>query len=308
MADEKQAGGGFHGVAMAVSIWVIVVASVFYFFRYGVPELASDRGYLDSLYYVILGITGAAYVLYQIVLGYVIYRYRGDRPDAVSSHWHESHKLELTWTLGTAVILVPIVVTGLLYWDRVRAPAPDDAVTVMAVGAQFQWDFQYPGADGEFGAYDPTLYAIDNQIGLDESDPAAGDDWVLTNQLVLPVDRPARILMRSKDVQHAFFLPNFRVKQDLVPGMMTEVWFTPVKVGEYEIACAELCGLGHYRMRAFLSVKDDADYAAWVAENAPAPPAVEAPDPEANPEADPEADPENGADGNPAAAASPAND
>ena len=271
MADEAKARtGGFEGIAMAVAIWAIVLLSSLYFLRYGVPELASDRGYLDNLYYVILGITGAAYVLFQVALGYFIYRYRGDRPGAESSYWHESHKLELTWTIGTAVILIPIVFTGLIYWDRVRGPAPEDAVTVIAVGAQFQWDFHYPGADGEFGRFDPTLYAIDNQVGLDESDAAAGDDWVLTNQLVLPVDRPARILLRSKDVQHAFFLPNFRVKQDLLPGMNTEVWFTPVKSGSYEVACAELCGLGHYRMRAFLEVMEEADYQQWLAENAPA--------------------------------------
>ena len=271
MADEpKGSRGSLQGIAMAVVIWAIVVLSSLFYVRYGVPELASDRGYLDSLYYVILGITGAAYILYQLALGYVIYRYRGDRPGATSSHWHESHKLELIWTIGTAAILIPIVFTGLIYWDRVRGPAPDDAVTVMAVGAQFQWDFHYPGADGEFGRFDPTLYAIDNQIGLDEGDAAAADDWVLTNQLVLPVNRPARILMRSKDVQHALFLPNFRVKQDLVPGMTTEVWFTPVKTGSYEVACAELCGLGHYRMRAFLEVMEEADYRQWLNDNAPA--------------------------------------
>lgn len=271
MADEpKGSRGSLQGIAMAVVIWAIVVLSSLYYVRYGVPELASDRGYLDTLYYVILGITGAAYILYQLALGYVIYRYRGDRPGAESSHWHESHKLELTWTIGTAAILIPIVFTGLIYWDRVKGPAPEDAVTVMAVGAQFQWDFHYPGADGEFGRFDPTLYAIDNQIGLDETDPAAADDWVLTNQLVIPVNRPTRILMRSKDVQHAIFLPNFRVKQDLVPGMTTEVWFTPVKTGSYEVACAELCGLGHYRMRAFLEVMEEADYQQWLSENAPA--------------------------------------
>lgn len=271
MADEPKARtGGLEGIAMAVALWAIVLVSSLYFLRYGVPELASDRGYLDNLYYVILGITGAAYVLFQVALGYVIYRYRGDRPGAESSYWHESHKLELTWTIGTAVILIPIVFTGLIYWDRVRSPAPEDAVTVMAVGAQFQWDFHYPGADGQFGRFDPTLYAIDNQVGLDEADSAAADDWVLTNQLVLPVDRPARILLRSKDVQHAFFLPNFRVKQDLLPGMATEVWFTPIKAGSYEVACAELCGLGHYRMRAFLEVMEEPDYQQWLAENAPA--------------------------------------
>ena len=288
MADEPKASrGSLHGIALAVALWLIVPISVLYFLPYGVPELASDRGYLDTLYHVILGITGVAYVLFQLALGYVIYRYRGDRPGATSSHWHESHRLELSWTLGTAVILIPIVFTGLAYWDRVKAPAPEDAVTVMAVGAQFQWDFQYPGADGEFGRFDPALYAIDNQVGLDEGDPAAADDWVLTNQLVLPLGRPARIVLRSKDVQHAFFLPNFRVKQDLLPGMTTEVWFTPTRAGSYEVACAELCGLGHYRMRAFLEVMEENDYQAWLAANTPAPaeaalsPAEDAPAPAA---------------------------
>ncbi len=273
MADEPKAaggGGGLAGIGYALFLWVMVAASVAWFFRYGVPELASDRAYLDSLYNVILWITGVVFILYQVALGYVIWRFRGNRPDASSSYWHESHRLEMFWTVGTAVILIPIVFVGINYWDRVNAPAPDDAVTVMAVGAQFQWDFHYPGADGRFGRFDPQLYAIDNQVGLDHADPAAADDWVLTNQLVLPVDRPARILLRSKDVQHAFFLPNFRVKRDLVPGMTTEVWFTPIQTGSYEVACAELCGLGHYRMRAFLEVMGEGDYQAWLAENAPA--------------------------------------
>ena len=196
MADDpKAASGGLAGIAFALFLWVMVAASVAYFFRYGVPELASDRAYLDSLYNIILAITGVAFVLYQVALGWVVWRYR-DRPGAVASNWHESHRLEMFWTLGTAVILVPIVLTGLVYWERVNEPAPDDAVTVIAVGAQFQWDFHYPGADGEFGRFNPELYAIDNQIGLDGADPAAADDWVLTNQLVLPVDRPARILLR----------------------------------------------------------------------------------------------------------------
>jgi len=134
MADESgstsEGRRGLEGIAMAVVMWGIVAVSVFYFFRYGVPELASDRAYLDTLFYIILGITGAAYILYQSVFGWVIYRYRGDRPNAKASHWHESHRLEMLWTVGTAVILVPIVFAGLRYWDRVKAPAPEDAVTV----------------------------------------------------------------------------------------------------------------------------------------------------------------------------------
>jgi cytochrome c oxidase subunit 2 len=162
------------------------------------------------------------------------------------------------------------VFSGLAIWSDVQAAPPEDAVVVEAVGAQFQWDFRYPGPDGRFGEFRPALYSLDNPLGVDSADPAAADDFSRTNQLVLPVNRVVHIRLRTKDVQHAFFLPNFRVKQDLVAGMETSVTFTPTKAGEYEIACAELCGLGHYRMRAFLTVMNEADYQAWMSEQAAA--------------------------------------
>lgn len=265
-----------HGMAMAISIWAIILISVYFFFKYQVPELASDRSGLDTLYYVILGITGVAYVVVQFVLGLYIWRFR-HREGAQGSYWHDSHKVEVTWTLGTAAVLIPIVFSGLVLWDRVQAAPPDDAFVVEAVGAQFQWDFRYPGADGRFGEFRPELYSLANPLGIDPEDSASADDFFRTNQLVLPVNRPIHIQLRSKDLQHAFFLPNFRVKQDLVPGMATSVTFTPTKVGEYEIACAELCGLGHYRMRAFLSVMSEADFQKWLSEQAAATAAAASP-------------------------------
>ena len=256
-----------HGMALAISIWAIIVVSVAYFFKYGVPELASDRGAQDTLYYVILGVTGVAYVVVQFFLALYIWKFR-HRDDAESSYWHDSHKLEVTWTIGTAVVLVPIVFAGLVLWQDVKAAPPEgtDVLLIEAVGAQFQWDIRYPGPDGEFGEWRPELYSLENYLGLDPDDPAGADDIHMVNQMVLPVDRPVRILLRSKDVQHAFFLPQHRVKQDLMPGMETSVWFTPTKIGDYEIACAELCGLGHYRMRAFLQVRSEADYETWLAD------------------------------------------
>ncbi len=263
--NTEMRSGNNHGLFLALSIWAIVLVSVIFFFKYSVPELASDRGAQDTLYYVILGVTGVLYILVQIVLGYYIYRFRSD-PDAEGSYWHESHKLEMTWTIGTAVILIPIVFAGLRVWGTVKAAAPEDAIVIQAMAAQFQWDFRYPGPDGQFGAIRPELYSLENYMGIDPNDPASAGDFIRTNQLVIPVDRAVRIDLMSKDVQHAFFLPNFRVKQDVLPGMPTQVWFVPTKVGEYEIACAELCGLGHYRMRAFLEVKTQADYDAWLVE------------------------------------------
>ena len=254
-----------HGIAMAISIWAIILISVYFFFKYPIPELASDRSGLDTLYYVILAITGVAYVLVQFFLGLYIWKFR-HREGAEGSYWHESHKVEMFWTLGTAGVLIPIVFSGLLLWNRVQAAPPEDAFVVEAVGAQFQWDFRYPGPDGQLGAFQPELYSLSNPLGIDPDDAAAADDFIRTNQLVLPLNRPVHVRLRSKDIQHAFFLPNFRVKQDLVAGMATSVTFTPTKVGEYEIACAELCGLGHYRMRAFLTVMSEADFQNWLSE------------------------------------------
>lgn len=253
------------GLALALTLWFIVAVSVAYFFKWGVPELASDRGDLDTLYYVILAVTGVAYVLVQVLLGFYIWRYT-DRPGAEGSYWHDSYKLELTWTVATAVILMVIAFSGLRLWNRVYAAPPDDAIEVEVVGAQFQWDMRYPGPDGRLGRVRPDLITMENPLGVDSDDPASADDFTLTNQLVLPVDKPALIHLRSSDVQHGFFLPNFRVKQDLVPGMNIKTWFVPTKVGEYEIACAELCGLGHYRMRGFLQVMPQDEYETWLSQ------------------------------------------
>jgi cytochrome c oxidase subunit 2 len=268
MAQKEVKAYPAHGMAMAIAIWVIVLLSVYFFFQYGVPELASDRSSLDTLYYVILGITGVAFVIVQFILGFYIWKY-GHREGAQGSYWHESHRVEMIWTVGTGLILIPIVFSGLVLWGRVQAAPPEDAFTVEAVGAQFQWDFRYPGPDRRLAEFRPDLYSLSNPLGVDPQDPAGADDFFRTNQLVLPLNRPVHIQLRSKDVQHAFFLPNFRVKQDLVPGMSTSVTFTPTKAGEYEIACAELCGLGHYRMRAFLTVMEDADFEKWLSEQAP---------------------------------------
>lgn len=267
MAENTEANrDGKHGMALAISIWAIVLVSVAYFFKYGVPELASERTSQDTLYYVILAVTGFFYIAVQFILGLYLWKYR-HRDESESSYWHDSHKLEVTWTVGTAVILIPIVFAGLVIWQDVKAAPPEEEMlTVEAVGAQFQWDFRYPGEDGEFGEWRPELYSLENYLGLDPDDPAGADDIHLVNQLVIPVDRPVRILLRSKDVQHSFFLPNHRVKQDLMPGIQTQAWFTPTTIGEYEIACAELCGLGHYRMRAFLSVRSESDFQAWLSE------------------------------------------
>lgn len=224
------------------------------FFKPWLPPLASDRGELDRLFYVILIITGAAFVLVQLCTGYFIWKYSSpalDRPPYLKDH----HALEITWTAVTAGIMCFLAVWGTGLWKKVIFSRPPQAPVLVEITAQqFQWNIRYPGKDGAFGRTNPKLISDENPLGLDSKDPASKDDVVTQDVLYLPVDKPAELRIRSKDVIHSFFLPNFRVKQDAVPGMTIETWFTPTRLGEYEIACAQFCGLGHYTMRGKVNV------------------------------------------------------
>jgi cytochrome c oxidase subunit II len=145
-------------------------------------------------------------------------------------------------------------------------PGGSDAVIVRVVGEQFAWNVQYPGKDGKFGRTDPTLVSADNPLGLDRKDPDAKDDIVSINNLNLPINRPVLVHLTSKDVIHSFGVYELRVKQDAVPGLEMPVWFVPTREGQWDIACSQLCGLGHYRMRGFVNVQSAADYDKWMAE------------------------------------------
>ena len=147
---------------------------------------------------------------------------------------------------------------------RVTAfPSESEAVVVRLIGEQFAWNVHYPGPDGRFGRTDIKLVSADNPLGLDRRDPDAKDDITTINQMNLPVDRPILVQLSSKDVIHSLGLIEMRVKQDAIPGMTMPVWFIPNRIGEYEIACSQLCGLGHFRMRGFVTVQSAADYQKW---------------------------------------------
>jgi cytochrome c oxidase subunit 2 len=171
---------------------------------------------------------------------------------------------------STEVVVAIIEIALLVFYaipawaTRVKAfPAESEAVVVHVYAQQFAWNIQYPGPDGKFGRTDIKLVAADNPIGIDRTDPNAKDDIVTINQLNLPVDRPVLVHLSSMDVIHSFGLYEMRVKQDAIPGLSIPVWFIPNRVGEYEIACSQLCGLGHFRMRGFITIQKAADYKKW---------------------------------------------
>ena len=158
-----------------------------------------------------------------------------------------------------SVLLIPAYATR----TEARPPA-GQALEVRVVAEQFAWNVHYPGADGRFGRTALDLVSADNPLGLDRHDPAATDDITTVNELHLPIGRPVIVLLSSKDVVHSFGLPQMRVKQDAVPGLAIPVQFTATKIGEYEVACAELCGMQHYKMRARLLVMSGPDFDKWL--------------------------------------------
>lgn len=147
-------------------------------------------------------------------------------------------------------------------------PAERESITVRVVAEQFAWNIHYPGADGKFGRTDLALVSPDNPLGLDRADAAAQDDITTLNELHLPVGRPVIVLLSSKDVIHSFTLPEMRVKQDAVPGVVQRLWFTPTKTGEWNIACSQLCGLAHDRMVGRYTIQSEHAYEAWLTEEA----------------------------------------
>ena len=248
------------GRVLAVIIWIITLLSVLLFFnkKWWLPEAISDHApALDRQFMITIIVVGISFAAAQIALGWAVWKFRdtgkaGDR--AVYSHG--SNRLEVLWTVITAVVFIALGVMGQSVWASLRLhDAPPGSYTVEVVAQQFQWNFHYAGADGKFGRTDPSL--IDdgslNFIGLDAEDAASRDDSV-TAALASPVNRPVELRLRSKDVIHNFWVPQLRFKQDLVPGMEIKVHFTANKVGKYELACAELCGQLHFKMKSYMLV------------------------------------------------------
>jgi cytochrome c oxidase subunit 2 len=234
------------------------------------PEnISAAAGSVDFLFTLILITTGIAFVLVEGLLIYFLYRYRhreGQKATYVHGHW----RLELAWTLFPALILFSLAIYQRGPWLDLKArfPSEDEAVVVELSPKQFEWHVRYPGPDGQFGRVAPELVdKEENPLGLDPNDPAGADDIIAPNNaLHVPVNQRVLVLLKAQDVIHSFYVPTLRVKQDAVPGMTIRTWFEAAKTGRYEIACAELCGLGHYRMRAFLTVESQAEFEAWLEE------------------------------------------
>jgi len=248
------------GRALAVIIWILTLLSVLLFVsgKWWFPTAISEHApALDRQFLITIIVVGLSFTAAQVGLGWMVWKYRDTgKVEDRALYSHGSNRLEVLWTIITAAVFISLGVMGQSVWASLRLhDAPPGSYSVEVVAQQFQWNFHYPGKDNKFGRTDPRL--IDdsalNFVGLDSADANAADDSV-TSALAIPVNRPVELRLRSKDVIHNFWVPQLRFKQDLVPGMEIKVHFTANKVGKYELACAELCGQLHFKMKSYMLV------------------------------------------------------
>jgi cytochrome c oxidase subunit II len=261
------------GLALLVLIWLITFLSTYFFVAktWWLPVgAAAAAPWIDHQFTLTFILMGIVFVAAQAGLGLFVWQYRDRGAASKVDYSHGNTKLEVLWTGLTAVLFVGLNLMGSHVWASERfEPAKPGAVQLEATGLQFAWYFRYPGPDGKYGRTKPELIDAsaggDAAVGLDTTDPAAKDD-IVSGTMYLPVNREVDLTLRAQDVIHSLFIPNMRFKQDAVPGLLIHMHFTPVQTGDYEIACAELCGLGHYKMHGMLKVVSQEDFDKWIAQ------------------------------------------
>lgn len=253
---------------IAVLLIVLVVGSLIFHFvsPWTFTPLASNWQQIDDTINITFWVTGFVFVAVNLFMAYSIIKFR-HRKGHKATYDPENNKLETWLTIFTTIGVAAMLAPGLFVWAQF-VNVPDDAMEVEAVGQQWHWSYRLPGADGEFGNVDSTLISVDNPFGMDPDDPLGRDDVLIRDaELHLPIDKPVKINLRSKDVLHNFTVAQFRVKMDMVPGTESYLWLTPTKLGRFEVLCEELCGIAHHTMRSAVIVESENDYENWVAAN-----------------------------------------
>ena len=301
MHDSSKWNGWLSLVFMVVFLFSVSYSAYLYkntMLGYGPHKAASEHGgTLDDMFNITLIFTGIVFILTHIALFWFAYKYRWQEGRRSRFLAHDT-RLEMIWTAIPAVVMTFLVVRGLNAWNTVMSDVnPDEEyIEIEATGQQFNWIIRYPGPDGKLGARDFKLTTAANQLGQDYKDAKGWDDFIPDQEIYLPVGKKVRVRITAKDVLHNFYLPQFRVKMDAVPGMPTYFVFTPIKTTaeyrnelrkypeynelneptdpaspkrweafEYELACAELCGKSHYSMKRILKVVSQEEYDAWLA-------------------------------------------
>jgi|TARA_B100001093_G_C26847075_1_gene1023354 cytochrome c oxidase subunit 2 len=253
-------------MALAVVIFLLVVGSIIFHFAspWWFTDIATDWGSIDFTINVTFWVTGFVFVACNVFLAYCIWKFR-KKPGHKAVYEPENTKLEAWLSIFTTVGVVAMLAPGLFVWATFVTP-PDNALEYEVLGQQWQWQFRYPGADGILGTADTGFVSESNPFGVNPEDPNGMDDVVVNDpDMHLAVNQPVKALLRSNDVLHNYTVPQFRVKMDLVPGLVSYLWFDPTKEGTYDIMCEELCGIGHFVMRGSVTVESQAAFDSWLA-------------------------------------------
>ena len=252
----------------AVVLILLVVGSILFhiFSPWTFTPLASNWGMVDFTVDITLWVTAVVFIAVNLFMAFCVIKFRHrEGVESKAKYEPENKRLEAWLTVLTAIGVAAMLTPGLFVWAKF-VEVPEEAHVVEAVGQQWHWTFRYPGADGKFGEVDAERISVDNPFGVDPDDPNGQDDVLVMNpEAHIPLNRPVKFLLRSKDVLHDFAVAQFRVKMDLVPGMSTFLWLTPTEPGRYEILCEELCGIAHHTMRGAVVVAEDSDFETWLA-------------------------------------------
>ena len=227
--------------------------------------IASNWGSLDQAVDITFWITGAVYVVVILFMAYCVYKFRY-RKDRRADYEPENEKLEWWLTGLTTVGVVALLTPGLLAWDDF-VNVPEDAAEIEVLGKQWEWNYRLPGNDGKLGKTSIALVTDENFFGIDPNDPNGQDDILIEgDDLHMAMGKPVKVLLRTVDTLHNFYVPQFRAKMDLVPGSVTYFWLTPSRTGTFDVLCAELCGVGHHIMRGTVVIEEKSAYNSWLSE------------------------------------------
>lgn len=284
-STNKEIGTSNRVNALLMLVFMVVGGGLFFYsFAQAYPKMnppiASIHGHaMEKMFWTTMIVIGIAFVITQALLFIYAYKYQ-HRDGRRAYFFSHNNKIEVIWTVIPAVVMAALIFAGWKAWTRITGPAPKDAVVLEVMGKQFNWLVRYPGRDLKLGVVNYRLIDASNDFGFDLSDKAALDDFV-ASEIHIPKGHPVLIKIRSRDVLHAVYMPQFRVQMYAVPGMPTRFWFTPTtttdemraKLGNpnfnYELACNQICGKGHFAMKYTIVVDEPDDYQAWFAAQSP---------------------------------------
>ncbi len=263
MEDEE--GDEAQGVNVVLLLLVTAIGSVAFHLLspWWWTPIASNWEYIDHTITITFWITGIVFTAVVLFVAYCVYRFH-HRPGRQAAYEPENKRLETWLTVITGLGVAAMLAPGLVVWHQFIT-VPDEATEMEVVGQQWTWSYRFPGADGKLGTFDTRNIAAENPFGLNQLDQNGQDDVLVQNEdLRVPLGKPIKVLLRSTDVLHDFYVPEFRAKMDMIPGMVTYFWFTPTRTGTFDILCAELCGQGHAYMRGKVVVVPEAEFQAWL--------------------------------------------